>query len=343
MWFFKGVFLFLLLRLGIALVNLFRFPVLRPTPTGKRVRASLLIPARNEVRRLEATLPRFLAQGAEEVLLLDDQSEDGTFEVALRLGQGRPGFRALRGLPLPEGWVGKNWACHQLAQEAQGEVLVFVDADVEMEEGALSALLARYQGGLLSAFPRQRVGSLLELATVPFLMEGLLSFLPYPLLPYFPAANGQVMVLSREAYERVGGHQAVRSSPIEDVALARRARKKGLAVDLVLGDGLLWVRMYRGYLEALEGFGKNLLPLHGHWTILLGSAFFHLALYTLPWAYGLWGLGVLGILERLLIAWKTGSPLTYAFLAPLSPPLLLPIYLRALLRPRWKGRVLGSL
>ncbi|MER3602405.1 MAG: glycosyl transferase [Thermus sp.] len=340
MGFFEGVLLFLLFRLGIALTNLVLFPVLRPTPTRPPLRVSLLIPARNEAHRLQETLPRFLRQGADEVLLLDDQSEDGTLELALRLGGGTPGFQALKGRPLPRGWVGKNWACHQLAEKAKGEVLVFVDADVEMEEGALSALIARYRGGLLSAFPRQKAGSLLELATVPFVMDGLLSFLPYPLLPHFPAANGQVMVLSREAYERLGGHRAVRSSPIEDVALARLAKRRGLPMDLVLGDGLLKVRMYRGYLEAVEGFGKNFLPLHGHWTILLGSAFFHLALYTLPWAYGLWGLGVLGILERLLIAWKTGGPLGSAFLTPLSPVLLIPIYLRALLRPRWKGRVL---
>lgn len=348
--FFTGVLLFLILRLSIALINLFLFPRLGAFPLGKGkhrgeaakppFRASLLIPARNEAHRLERTLPRFLAQGAEETLLLDDESEDGTFEVAQRTGGKDPRFRAIRGKPLPQGWMGKNWACHQLAQEAQGEVLVFVDADVEMEEGALSTLLARYQGGLLSAFPRQRVGSLLELATVPFVVEGLLSFLPYPLLSRFPVANGQVMVLSREAYERLGGHQAVRASPIEDVALARRAQREGLAVEVVLGGKFLAVRMYQGYWEVVEGFGKNLLPLHGHWTVLLGSAFFHLALYTLPWTFGLWGLGALGVLERVLISLRTGSPWTSALLSPLSPILLLPVYLRALFRPRWKGRAM---
>nr|WP_236682799.1 glycosyltransferase family A protein [Thermus filiformis] len=311
----------------------------KPGWGGIRPTASLLVPARNEAENLEATLPRLLRQGALEVLVLDDASEDGTAEVVRRLAKAHPTLRLLPGRPLPPGWTGKNWACWQLAQEARGEVLVFTDADVLWEEGALEGLLeALRRHDLVSALPRQEANGLLLGGSVPFVMHGLFAFLPHPLLEALRVANGQVLAFRREAYFAQGGHQAVRGEVLEDVALARRARR----YRLLLGSEAFRVRMYRTYLEAVEGFGKNFLEIHlKNPALLLGSAFYHLALYTLPWAYGEVGLGLLGILERLFIQWAFRAPLWPALLAPLSPLLLLPVYLRALLPgKRWKGRPL---
>ncbi|MEZ0322121.1 MAG: glycosyltransferase [Thermus sp.] len=335
--FFFGVFLFLLLRWLSLLYNLLAFPHLRPAPTPGRPTVSLLVPARNEAENLRRTLPTLLRQGALEVLVLDDLSEDGTAEVAWALGKDHPGFRLLRGKPLPRGWTGKNWACWQLAQEARGEVLVFTDADVLWEEGALGGLLKALEGReMVSALPRQEAEGLGVQATVPFAMGGLFSFLPYPLLLALRVANGQVLAFRKEAYLALGGHLAVRGEVLEDVALARRARRYGL----FLAPRLFRARMYRGYREVVAGFGKNFLEIHlQNPAVLLGSAFYHLALYTLPWLFGRWGLGVLGVLERMGVQWATGGPLLPALLAPLSPLFLLPVYLRALLPgKRWKGR-----
>ncbi|GLV47160.1 glycosyl transferase [Thermus sp. LT1-2-5] len=336
--FFFGVFLFLLLRWLALLYNLLAFPQLAPRPTPKEPTASLLVPARNEAENLRRTLPTLLRQGALEVLVLDDGSEDGTAQVVLDLAKDCPGLRLLRGKPLPQGWTGKNWACWQLAQEARGEVLVFTDADVAWGEGALGGLLSVLEEvEMVSALPRQEVGTPL-LAPVPFVMGGLFSFLPYPLLTALRVANGQVLAFRRQAYFALGGHQAVRGEVLEDVALARRAGRYGL----YLGTGLFSARMYRGYGEMVEGFGKNFLEVHlKNPAILLGSWFYHLALYTLPWAFGRWELGLLGLLERALGQRATGGALWPALLAPLAPLLLLPVYLRALLPgKRWKGRAL---
>jgi len=334
--FFFGVFLFLLLRWLALLFNLLAFPRLRPHPTPPRPTASLLVPARNEAENLKKTLPALLRQGALEVLVLDDLSEDGTAQAALEVAGHHPAFRLLRGTPLPPGWTGKNWACFQLAQEARGEVLVFTDADVLWEEGALGGLLEALEGKeMVSALPRQEVG-LREGALVAFVMNGLLSFLPHPLLEGLRVANGQVLAFRRAAYLALGGHEAVKGEVLEDVALARRARTYGL----FLGGGLFRARMYRGYGEAVAGFAKNFLAVHlKNPAVLLGSAFYHLALYTLPWFFGRWELGLMGLLERLWVQKALGGPLWPALLTPLAPLLLLPVYLLALLPGRrWKGR-----
>ncbi|WP_243094908.1 glycosyltransferase [Thermus thalpophilus] len=336
--FFFGVFLFLLLRWLALFYNLLAFPRLAPRPTPKGPTASLLVPARNEAENLRRTLPTLLRQGALEVLVLDDGSSDGTARVALDLGGDHPGFRLLEGKPLPPGWTGKNWACWQLAQAARGEVLVFTDADVAWGEGALGGLLWALEGkDLVSVLPRQEVAGPL-LAPVPFVMGGLFSFLPYPFLKALRVANGQVLAFRREAYFALGGHEAVRGEVLEDVALARRAGRYGL----YLAPRLFAARMYRGYGEMLEGFGKNFLEIHlKNPAILLGSWFYHLALYTLPWAFGRWELGLMGLLERALVQRATGGPLWPALLVPSAPLLLLPVYLRALLPgKRWKGRAL---
>lgn len=252
--FFFGVFLFLLLRWLALLYNLLSFPRLKPLPTPKTPSASLLVPARDEAENLRRNLPGLLEQGAFEVLVLDDLSQDETAQVAMALGEGHPGFRLIPGTPPPEGWLGKNWACWQLAKAAKGEVLVFTDADVAWEKGALGGLLAGLEGGpLLSALPKQEVGDLATGAVVPFVMGGLFSFLPYPLLQRLGVANGQVLAFRREAYFALGGHQAVKGEVLEDVALARKAQGYRLA----LGTALFRVRMYRSYHEALEGFGKK--------------------------------------------------------------------------------------
>ncbi|WCM39499.1 MULTISPECIES: glycosyltransferase [Thermus] len=338
--FFFGVLLFLLLRWFTLLYNLLRFPQLLPAPTPPGARVSILVPARNEAENLRRTLPSLLRQGALEVLVLDDGSQDGTAQVAEAVAGGHPGFRLLRGRPLPPGWRGKNWACWQLAQEAKGEVLVFTDADVYWQEGALGGLLAALEGKeLVSALPRQEPGKDLGTAgVVPFVMGGLFSFLPHPLLEALRVANGQVLAFSREAYFRLGGHRAVREEILEDVALARKVP----GYRLVLGTRLFRVRMYPSYPEAVAGFGKNFLEIHlKNPAVLLGSAFYHLALYTLPWAFGRPELGLLGLGERLLVQVALGGPAWPALLTPLAPLLLLPVYLRALLPgKRWKGRVL---
>ncbi|WP_229789247.1 glycosyltransferase family 2 protein [Pilimelia terevasa] len=334
------------------LANLRQFPTLRPDPAaGPRPRTSLLVPARDEERNLPATLAALCAQPADEILVLDDGSADGT--AALVRACPDPRVALHTGTPPPDGWIGKNWACHQLAAAATGERLVFCDADVTLRPGALAALHAEWdrQGAdVFSVFPRQVTGTLGERLLVPLIDETLLAFLPHALLrapvPAAATANGQVLAFTRAAYAAVGGHAAVADQIVEDVALARRTRRCGLRLGLALGGALVGTRMYRGYREAVRGVGKSLRAAHGHRdAALAATAAWHLAAYTLPWLRwdrgGAWrAAALLGLAERLLVNAKTGrGAYAEAALVPVTAPAALPVYALALRRTaRWKGR-----
>lgn len=343
---------FLLTKLGIALINAFLFPRLKKAVSASGPKVSVLIPARNEEENLKHTLPLLLQQGSFEVIVLDDRSTDQTATVVRDLQKQHPNLRLISGQPLPRGWVGKNWACHQLSQVAQGDVLVFTDADVFWHEGALKSVLKRMQDthtDLLSVYPRQDTRTFTERALVPLIDDVLLCFFPYLFirLPFAAASagNGQVMVFRRESYQRISGHLGVKNSVLEDVDLARRIKKYGGKLSLALGQDLIGVRMYHGYDEILDGFGKNLRAFHGNSVpMVLMSAVLHFAAYALPlFNPRLRHLMVLGLLERLLVNTTSGrtsrDDLLEIATVPISPLLALPIYWRSLQKKyNWKGR-----
>ena len=356
-------------QLTVLLVNTFTFPVLTPvrrteTETGKETekeaapdagarsdrRVSLLVPARNEALNLAETLPLLLAQGADEVLVLDDDSDDETAGVIAEF----TGVRGLEGQPLPSGWSGKNWACWQLAQKASGDVLVFTDADVSWEPGALASLLdfaGRSDAVYASVWPRQRTPTFFERLAVPVIDLILLGLLPYPLVKRstdaaFSAGNGQCMMWTRSAYLQVGGHAAFKDEVLEDVKMGQYAKGRGLKTVLALGGDMLSVRMYRTRAELLEGFSKNILAAHsGSRALLVLSLVFNTLMYTLSWllifANPLWLVPAsLGLFQRALTAYKTHRSPLEAFLQPLVFVPLWQIGLRALRSRgyRWKGR-----
>ncbi|WP_102125639.1 glycosyltransferase [Deinococcus planocerae] len=345
-------------KAAVFFLNVLTFPRLRPRPVPReRPRVSILIPARDEAHNLVHTLPGVLAQGADEVLVLDDGSRDGTGGLARRLCAGVPGARVLCGEGLPPGWHGKPWACQQLARAATGDVLIFTDADVRWGPGALGAVLAeltRSDADLLSVWPRQRNVTLGERLITPLVEVVLLTFLPAPGLrlpfPAASAANGQLMAFRRAAYDRLGGHALVRSEVLEDVIFGQRLKERGGRLALALAGECMEVRMYRSYPASVAGFGKNVYRVHlRSRAVLAVSIGWHLAVYTLPWllparrARWLWALRAAGLLERPLVSLVTGrrrpADLAEGLLSPVTPLLALPVYLRGLRRQvGWKGR-----
>jgi cellulose synthase/poly-beta-1,6-N-acetylglucosamine synthase-like glycosyltransferase len=357
---------FLALKIGVLLLNLATFPVLRPpsrsgaslSPAnarrGRPDCVSLLVPVRDEAAGLAATVPAMLAQDADELILLDDASSDGSGPLAAALLAGHPGARVVTGTPAPPGWIGKSWACQQLADQASGSLLVFCDADVLLGAGALEAVITQMRAqdaSVFSVFPRQITASLGEHLITPLIDDVLLCFLPFGLLsadvPSAATANGSLLAFTRPAYDHLGGFAAVRGEISEDLAFARRTRASGLKLGLALGGDLVATRMYDGYREVIEGMARGLLPAAGgSRSRLIAGTGWHLLAYTLPSAMAVrrrsWALPLLlGVAERVLVEAKTRRRAWgQAALTPLSPLAALPILAQALRgAQRWKGRV----
>lgn len=357
----------LCLLLGVALWNLLAAPRLEHAGTPRALPAvSLLVPARDEAENLRTTLPALLRleYPVLEILVLDDDSADDTAAVvaAYRRGVGDR-LRLLRGRPLPEGWLGKNWACDQLAEAAAGDVLVFCDADVTARPEALSRTLAAMQrsgAGVLTALPRQRTGSWVESAVVPLATQlPVLTLLPLPLVarvraPSLSMANGQWLAFTRDAYRASGGHAAVRGQVVEDVMLGRRAKAAGQRLLPVVSTSLLEVRMYRGAAALRAGFGKNLFALVGGRPLpFLTALLVFLLTAVYPWAGAAWGApGALLPLALLLAVRGCGTVLfrhglRSILLHPLGSILLVIIALESYAGARrgalrWKGREIGG-
>lgn len=228
-------------------------------------RVSVIIPARDEEASIARAVRSVAAQeGVLEILVVDDQSQDRTGEILAELQREIPLLRAIRIQSLPEGWVGKSHALWKAASEARGEWLLFADADTEHRSGSLATLLARAeseQAALLSVSPGQRTETWWEKAVIPLVYVHLARLYRFEEVsdPRSPAAaaNGQYLLIRREAYERAGGHAAVRDAILEDVELARRVKTAGGR--LVFLPGAAWVetRMYQNFAALWRGWKKN--------------------------------------------------------------------------------------
>ncbi len=231
-------------------------------------KVSVLVPARNEEANIGRCIRSLLSQDYPdfEVLALDDESDDGTRTILDSLAGSDSRLRVLDGRPLEAGWVGKNWACAQLATQAAGALLFFTDADTFHTPGALRAVVTAMEGeraDFMSGFLRQEVLTRGEKLIVPFFSWVMYCFTPLRVgyrtkLPALSYAVGQMLLIRRTAYEGVGGHAAVRSAIAEDFALARRTTALGYRCRMMQATHLVSCRMYQGGRHAFAGLSKNL-------------------------------------------------------------------------------------
>ena len=242
---------------------------------------SAIIPARNE----EASIARAvhsvaLALEVGEVIVVNDQSTDGTGAALADLAKQIPKLRVLEAGPLPAGWVGKNHAASIGAAAAHGDWLLFTDADTYHYPGAARRALADavdHDAVLVSYSPEQEMDTWWERALVPFVycrLAGKFSFarINDPRQPD-AAANGQFLLLLRDAYDAVGGHRAVAGEILEDVALAKLVKQKGYGMYFTAPIGVVRTRMYPSFPAMWQGWTKNLYPLMGGYS---RSLFFEL-------------------------------------------------------------------
>lgn len=248
---------------------------------------TVVVPARNE-EDVIASCIESLARQPEfaEILVVNDQSTDKTADVVRGLIPGIPCLRLLETQEVPSGWVGKNNAVFLGAREAKSPWLLFTDADAELEPGAAARALQiarETNAALLSFSPEQVTQSWYEKALIPFVYSRLAKHFSYDEVnnPASPAAaaNGQFLMIQRDAYNSIGGHASVASKVLEDVALAKRAKAAGFRLWFASGQGIVRVRMYRSFRAMWQGWRKNLYLLVGGTP----SAVFRELESTIPW------------------------------------------------------------
>jgi len=332
---------------------------------------SVIVPARNEEACLEDCLRSLLAQeGVEcEVIVVDDGSTDRTREIA----QSFAAVTVISAGELPVGWSGKCNAAWTGAKDARGEWLLFTDADTTHLLGSLARSLHEAQRdglALLSYSPEQEIQGLVQWTVMPAIFSELASTYP-PNEVSDPkskvaAANGQYLLISREAYDAVGGHQAVSSSLLEDLELAKLVKASGRLIRLRHGKGLVRTRMYRDTRSLVEGWSKNLallFPSAGKLALSRLAEFIAIVAGVVLAAWALTHRGdvasnvfyresVLAVAGVTLLAWlrvlKRVARAHFGIAALALAPLGLPIFSYLLLRSRlyyrwrrsvtWKGR-----
>lgn len=340
--------------LGLLLFGRFRgLPAERTTPTSAG-RVIVVVPARDEALTLPGLLGDLEASSLRaEVVVVDDDSSDDTATVAGRF----EGVQVVRSGPPPVGWCGKNWACHRGVEHvgalADGDTLVFIDADVRVHPDALgTAVAAREElGGVVSVQPYHLVPSAVEQLSAVFNVVSVMAIGAGTARP--SGMYGPLICMRAGDYRTIGGHAAVRGILIDDMALAARCREADVPVRVFGGRDLVRFRMYpRGLAQLWEGWTKNIAagaastsPLRsilvvawvaltlssaaalpgGGWTELAGAAVV---------AVGMW------VLLRRVGAFRwwaaVGYPVLFAFFVVVFVWSLAITFGRR--RVRWKGR-----
>jgi chlorobactene glucosyltransferase len=365
------ILIFLSFCLLTALANLLWIKRFENYPDPKNFPCvSILLPARNEEYHLAACVESLLNQRYPnfEVLVLDDHSTDDSPAILRQLKIRYPQLQIIQGEPLGEGWLGKHWACHQLAEKSTGELLLFTDADTRHQPDMLMkavGALQKERADLVTAFPREEVQTLGEQLVVPIMAWGIHSFLPIRFAQLLHWAGlsvtiGQFMLFRRDAYEAVGGYEAVRQNIVDDVALGRLVIQEGYEWRLLDGTQYISCRMYRSFPDVMEGFSKNVfsffdcrvLPFIVAW-LLVGLMFIDPLLGVLS-SRGLASLtsfprdlAMIAVMESLvlwLVAYRRFHfPAYLVLLYPLSLGLFILIAFRSMLltltgHTLWKGR-----
>ncbi len=365
--------------IGLLAFLAFRVRLARALPAplhpARAPSVTVIVPARNEGHNIERCVESLAAYDYPEydIVVVDDRSEDDTAERARAADRGRArSIRVLDGSPLPDGWLGKPWACWQGAKAARSDLLLFTDADTMHQPRLLARAVAGMEedeADLLTVAGRQIMGSFWERLVQPqvFLtmilrfsdVDGALRRGKWR----NAIANGQFMLFTRRAYTALGGHEAVRGEVAEDLALAQLVAREGRVLSIRLAEDDFATRMYRSLGDLIEGWSKNLL-MGGLKTLPPGLRPF-MAPASLLSGVALWvmppvvlAMSLMGVLGMPWLVWsavvvalslglwtfvtvRMGAPAAYALLYPLGAAMMAYIFARSWAggrRVEWKGR-----
>ncbi len=351
--------LFMILRFTVTLFNFLSDPKLRRVNRQYTDLVSILIPVRNESKDIIALLNSIKDQNYDnyEVIILDDDSNDNTYNLCKAFCSQHKKFSIIKGQELPAGWTGKNFACHQLALAARGNFLLFLDADAQVRNGLINTAIYRmyqYNLGLLSVFANSAMVTTGELIVVPLLQYLLLGLLPLRLVylikhHFVAAASGQFMLFRADSYRQHQWHNQVKDKVVEDAEIMRIVKAAGYRGETLLANKMLTSRMYKSYLGAINGFSKNVLSVFNYniiWFliyILLTIAGPMMVIITLNIPLILFMVAII-IIQRIMGSLSAGqNPINNLILHPLQMISLTAIAFVAIQKYlthtlTWKGR-----
>ncbi len=348
-------FLLPLILLTIAAVNFFQ--IRTPKASSELLDSvGVVVPMRHEAENVEGIVATLSAQdGPFHYYLLDDNSEDSTFELLQRFTAGDTRFTVIKGAPLADGWIGKTWALQQLFEASNEEVLVSIDADVRLTNDAINKAVTLMHGARLdfiSPYPRQIAESFAERLIQPLLQWSWLTTVPLRFAESgrqksMAVANGQFFVVRRSALDSVGGYRSVKHAVIDDVFLARALISSGSSGTVVNGSDIAETRMYASWSEIEAGYGKSLNRAFGSLigaifviTFLFATSIAPLILGLLGNPYGWLGFGAI-VGTRVLSAIKSRGSVLDSVLHPISIAALIYLIVYSYLVRKtvmWKGR-----
>ena len=335
--------------LFLTILNSLTIKVVKNHPNQIAQKVCVLIPMRNEAANVIGCIDSIIAQQGLldfEVIVLNDNSTD---ETALKLNN-YPNIKVINGEQLPNGWLGKLWACHQLSQAAKGEILVFLDADVRLTENAISSAIGKMGNWqFISPYPKQLSVGVLEKIFQPLLHWSWLSSVPLRLaqrlgIKSMSVANGQFFIIEADAYKKSGGHDGVKNEVLDDLALSKALLAKGFKGGVAEGSQVSSCTMYQSFNDLVRGYQKSLWSAFGG---IAGSIFVCLLLLatgvvTIIFALAGSKLAATGFLliyvSRIISSIRSGESAVTAIAHPIA--ILIFIYISII---SWIGKLSGTL
>ncbi len=339
-------------------------------PLAESPRVSVCVPARNEERDVGACLTSLLNQDYPdfEVIVVDDNSTDNTPDIIESLQARYPNLIAIRGAPLPPDWYGKPFALHQAIQKAQGELLLFADADPVFQPHTLTTavhLIQKHQVDMVTLLPGAVFGSFWERVVQPviFVFIGAIAKFAKVNDPKSDAAMGvgHFILMRREVYDQVGGYESLKQAIVEDIEMARLLKRSGARILMAEGKKVYSIRMYHSLKEIWIGWRKNIfVAMKNSILKTLYYIFWILGFVITPWLVAgvhlWWGsdlwlqaMGLAGLflvfVSKAVLCYELKLKMHTLFLFPLGALVMAAIMINSMIQVKfrggseWRGRI----
>ena len=337
------------LALALVIFNSLTIRVIKNKPTKVSGSVSVLIPMRNEEANVKGCLSSVLAQkGLDtlEVIAIDDGSTDNTSNEIKVF----PSVELISGEKLPDKWLGKLWACQQLAEKSSGDYLVFVDADVRLSDYAVANSISKMGNwDFISPYPRQLTSGFVQKIFQPLLQWSWLSSVPLLIAQKYSiksmaVANGQFLIIKRDAYFKSGAHAGIKAEVLDDLMLARNLLKQGYKGGVAEASNIATCHMYKNKMELFKGYQKSLWKAFGSVpgtilaiALLIVTGILPIISSALGSTSGLAAFGLI-TLSRMISSLRTGSLPNSAIFHPLAILMLLGLILFS-----WYGKLTNTI